>query len=143
MTSVIRKEHLLAMKDGAVVGNVGHFDVEIDTKFLLEKSKSVREVRPSLDECILRNGKKIYLIGKGRLANLVAAEGHPPEVMAQSFSNQILSLLYILKNHKKMGTKTMIVPKEIDRQIAVDALKAMNVKIDTLTKEQRKYAESW
>ena len=91
----------------------------------------------------LRNGKKIYLIGKGRLANLVAAEGHPPEVMAQSFSNQILSLLYILKNHKKMGIKTMIVPKEIDRQIAVDALKAMNVKIDTLTKEQRKYAESW
>jgi adenosylhomocysteinase len=131
------------MKDGAVVGNVGHFDVEIDTKFLLEKSKSVREVRPSLDECILRNGRKIYLIGKGRLANLVAAEGHPPEVMAQSFSNQILSLLYILKNHKKMGKKTMIVPKEIDRQIAVDALRAMNVKIDSLTKEQKKYAESW
>ncbi len=137
MTSVIRKEHLLAMKDGAVVGNVGHFDVEIDTKFLLEKSKSVREVRPTLDECVLRNGRKIYLIGKGRLANLVAAEGHPPEVMAQSFSNQILSLLYILKNHKKMGKKTMIVPKEIDRQIAVDALKAMNVKIDSLTKEQK------
>ena len=131
------------MKDGAVVGNVGHFDVEIDTKFLLEKSKSVREVRPSLDECVLRNGRKIYLIGKGRLANLVAAEGHPPEVMAQSFSNQILSLLYILKNHKKMGKKTMIVPKEIDRQIAVDALKAMNVHIDRLTKEQIKYAESW
>tara|TARA_B110000263_G_scaffold160096_1_gene139173 strand:- start:157 stop:552 length:396 start_codon:yes stop_codon:yes gene_type:complete len=131
------------MKDGAVVGNVGHFDVEIDTKFLLEKSKSVREVRPSLDECILKNGRKIYLIGKGRLANLVAAEGHPPEVMAQSFSNQILSLLYILKNHKKMGKKTMIVPKEIDRQIAVDALKAMNVRIDSLTKEQKKYAESW
>ncbi|MEE2606125.1 MAG: adenosylhomocysteinase, partial [Thermoproteota archaeon] len=79
----------------------------------------------------------------GRLANLVAAEGHPPEVMAQSFSNQILSLLYILKNHKKMGKKTMIVPKEIDRQIAVDALKAMNVHIDRLTKEQIKYAESW
>ncbi|MBT4057139.1 MAG: adenosylhomocysteinase, partial [Thaumarchaeota archaeon] len=126
-----------------VVGNVGHFDVEIDTKFLLGKSKSVREVRPSLDECILRNGRKIYLIGKGRLANLVAAEGHPPEVMAQSFSNQILSLLYILKNHKKMGKKTMIVPKEIDRQIAVDALRAMDVKIDSLTKEQKKYAESW
>ena len=131
------------MKDGSVVGNVGHFDVEIDTKFLLEKSKSVREVRPSLDECVLRNGRKIYLIGKGRLANLVAAEGHPPEVMAQSFSNQILSLLYIFKNHKKMGKKTMIVPKEIDRQIAVDALKAMDVKIDKLTKEQKKYAESW
>ena len=131
------------MNDGVVVGNVGHFDVEIDTAFLLNKSKSVKEVRPSLDECILRNGKKVYLIGKGRLANLVAAEGHPPEVMAQSFSNQILSLLYIYKNHKKIGKKTMVVPKEIDRQIAVDALKAMNVKIDKLTLEQKKYAESW
>ena len=143
MTSVIRKEHLLTMNDGAVVGNVGHFDVEIDTEFLLNKSKSVKEVRPSLDECKLRNGKKIYLIGKGRLANLVAAEGPPPEVMAQSFSNQILSLLYIYKNHKKIGPKSMVVPKEIDRQIAVDALKAMNVHIDRLTKEQIKYAESW
>ena len=143
MTSVIRKEHLLTMNDGAVVGNVGHFDVEIDTEFLLNKSKSVKEVRPSLDECKLRNGKKIYLIGKGRLANLVAAEGHPPEVMAQSFSNQILSLLYIYKNHKKIGPKSMVVPKAIDRQIAVDALKAMNVHIDRLTKEQIKYAESW
>ena len=143
MTSVIRKEHLLTMNDGAVVGNVGHFDVEIDTEFLLNKSKSVKEVRPSLDECKLRNGKKIYLIGKGRLANLVAADGHPPEVMAQSFSNQILSLLYIYKNHKKIGPKSMVVPKEIDRQIAVDALKAMNVHIDKLTKEQIKYAESW
>jgi adenosylhomocysteinase len=143
MTSVIRKEHLLTMNDGAVVGNVGHFDVEIDTAFLLNKSKSVKEVRPSLDECKLQNGKKIYLIGKGRLANLVAAEGHPPEVMAQSFSNQILSLLYIYKNHKKIGKKTMVVPKEIDKQIAVDALKAMDVKIDKLTKEQMKYAESW
>ena len=143
MTSVIRKEHLLTMNDGAVVGNVGHFDVEIDTEFLLNKSKSVKEVRPSLDECKLRNGNKIYLIGKGRLANLVAAEGHPPEVMAQSFSNQILSLLYIYKNHKKIGPKSMVVPKEIDRQIAVDALKAMNVHIDRLTKEQIKYAESW
>ncbi len=143
MTSVIRKEHLLLMNDGAIVGNVGHFDVEIDTDFLLNKSKSVKEVRPSLDECKLRNGKKIYLIGKGRLANLVAAEGHPPEVMAQSFSNQILSLLYIHKNHKKMGKKSIIVPKEIDRQIAVDALKAMNVHIDKLTRDQIKYAESW
>ena len=143
MTSVIRKEHLLTMRDGAVVGNVGHFDVEIDTDFLLNKSKSVKKVRPSLDECKLRNGKKIYLIGKGRLANLVAAEGHPPEVMAQSFSNQILSLLYIYKNHKKIGRKTMVVPQEIDRQIAVDALRAMSVHIDKLTKEQIKYSESW
>ena len=143
MTSVIRKEHILSMRDGAILGNVGHFDVEIDSKFLLKQSKSVKRVRPALDECILKNGKKIYLIGEGRLANLVAAEGHPPEVMAQSFSNQILSVLYILKNHEKMENKIINVPKEIDIQIAVDALKAMEVKIDKLTPEQKKYASNW
>ena len=143
MTGVIRKEHLLKMKDGAVVGNVGHFDVEIDAQYLLKKSKSVKQVRPSLDECVLKNGKKIYLIGKGRIANLVAAEGHPPEVMAQSFSNQLLSILYILKNHKKMDKKVIPVPKEIDIQVAIDALKAMDVKIDKLNKEQVAYMNSW
>ncbi len=143
MTGVIRKEHILQMKNGAIMGNVGHFDVEIDSAFLLKKSKSVREVRPNLDECTLKNGKKVYLIGQGRLANLVAAEGHPPEVMAQSFSNQILSVLYILKNHKKMENKIINVPEEIDMQVAVDALAAMNVKIDKLTAEQVKYASSW
>ncbi len=143
MTSVIRKEHILKMKEGAIMGNVGHFDVEIDSEFLLKKSKSVKEVRPALDECVLQNGKKVYLIGQGRLANLVAAEGHPPEVMAQSFSNQILSVLYILNNHKKMENKIINVPQEIDSQVAVDALKAMDVKIDKLTPEQVKYANSW
>ncbi len=143
MTSVIRKEHILQMKDGAILGNVGHFDVEIDSAFLLKKSKSVKEVRPNLDECILKNGKKVYLIGEGRLANLVAAEGHPPEVMAQSFSNQILSVLYILKNHKNMENKIINVPEAIDKQVAVDALKAMDVKIDKLSAEQVKYANSW
>jgi len=143
MTSVIRKEHILQMKNGAIMGNVGHFDVEIDSEFLLKKSKSVKEVRPSLDECILKNGKRVYLIGQGRLANLVAAEGHPPEVMAQSFSNQILSVLYILKNHKKMENKIITVPEEIDKQVAVDALNSMDVKIDKLTSEQVKYASSW
>lgn len=143
MTSVIRKEHILKMKDGAIIGNVGHFDVEIDSKFLLKSSKSVKEVRPNLDECTLKNGKRVYLIGQGRLANLVAAEGHPPEVMAQSFSNQILSVLYILKNHKKMENKIINVPEEIDQQIAVDALKSMDVKIDKLTPEQVKYAGNW
>ena len=143
MTSVIRREHILQMKDGAVMGNVGHFDVEIDSNFLLKKSKSVKEVRLNLDECILKNGKRVYLIGKGRLANLVAAEGHPPEVMAQSFSNQILSVLHILKNHKKMENKIINVPEEIDKQIAVDALKAMDVKIDKLTPEQVTYASNW
>ena len=131
------------MKDGAIVGNVGHFDVEVDAKFLLKQSKSVKEVRPNLDECIMKNGKKIYLIGQGRIANLVAAEGHPAEVMAQSFSNQLGSILYILKNHKKMKNKVIPVPKEIDKQIAFDALQAMNVKIDRLTKEQVAYMNSW
>ena len=143
MTSVIRKEHILQMKDGAIMGNVGHFDVEIDAKFLLKKSKSVKQARPNLDECTLSNGKHVYLIGEGRLANLVAAEGHPPEVMAQSFSNQILSILYILNNHKKIGNKIINVPEEIDRQVAVDALKAMDVKIDKLSPEQVKYMNSW
>jgi adenosylhomocysteinase len=143
MTSVIRKEHILKMKDGAIMGNVGHFDVEIDSEYLLKKSKSVKEVRPALDECVLKNGKKVYLIGQGRLANLVAAEGHPPEVMAQSFSNQILSVMYILNNHTKMENKIINVPEEIDKQVAVDALKAMDVKIDKLTPEQVKYANSW
>jgi len=131
------------MKDGAIMGNVGHFDVEIDADFLLKKSKSVKQVRPSLDECTLQNGKRVYLIGEGRLANLVAAEGHPPEVMAQSFSNQILSIMYILKNHQKIGNKIITVPEEIDKQVAVDALKAMDVKIDKLNSEQIKYMNSW
>lgn len=143
MRDIIRKEHILKMKNGAVMGNVGHFDVEIDSDFLLNKSKSVREVRPNLDECVLPNGKKVYLVGKGRLANLVAAEGHPPEVMAQSFSNQILSILYILKNHKKIGNKVIRVPAEIDRQVAVDALDAMGVKIDALSKKQVAYHQNW
>jgi len=143
MTSVIRKEHILQMKNGAILGNVGHFDVEIDSKFLLKESKSVKRVRPNLDECILKNDKRVYLIGEGRLANLVAAEGHPPEVMAQSFSNQILSVLYLLKNHAKIGNKIINVPEEIDKQVAVDALNAMDVEIDSLTPEQLKYAHSW
>jgi adenosylhomocysteinase len=142
-TGVIRKEHIMKMKDGAILGNVGHFDVEVDAKFLLNESKSIREVRPNLDECLLKNGKRIYLIGKGRIANLVAAEGHPPEVMAQSFSNQLLSMIYIAKNYKKIGKKVITVPSEIDRQIAVDALKAMEIKIDKPTSSQIKYSHSW
>lgn len=143
MTDVIRKENLLAMKNGAIVGNVGHFDVEVDTKFLLNNSKSVKQVRPNLDECILPNGKKIYLISKGRVANLIASEGHPPEVMTLSFSNQLHSILYILKNHKKMKNRVYEVPKEIDDQVALDALNSMNIKIDRLTKKQLAYQQSW
>jgi len=143
MCDIITKEHILKMKDGAVMGNVGHFDVEIDSDFLLNQSKSVKEVRPNLDECMLQNGRKVYLVGKGRLANLVAAEGHPPEVMAQSFSNQILSILYILKNHKKIGKKVITVPSEIDTQVAFDALGAFGVKIDKLSAKQIAYRDNW
>jgi len=142
-TGIIRKEHILKMKEGAVLGNVGHFDVEVDANFLLNESKSVKEVRPHLDECLLKNGKRVYLIGKGRIANLVAAEGHPPEVMAQSFSNQLLSMIYITKNYKKIGKKVITVPSEIDTQIAIDALRAMEVKIDKPTPAQIKYGKSW
>ena len=142
-TGVIRKEHIMKMKDGAIMGNVGHFDVEVEAKFLLNESKSVREVRPNLDECLLKNGKRVYLIGKGRIANLVAAEGHPPEVMAQSFSNQLLSMIYLAKNYKKIGKKVITVPPDIDKQIAVDALKSMDIKIDKPTAAQIKYAHSW
>jgi len=91
----------------------------------------------------IKKWKKSLSYWKGRIANLTAAEGHPPEVMAQSFSNQLLSILYILKNHKKLPKKVIAVPKEIDKQVAIDALKAMNVKIDKLTKEQLKYMGSW
>ncbi|MEM3064958.1 MAG: adenosylhomocysteinase [Candidatus Nitrosotenuis sp.] len=140
MTDVITKRHLLSMKDGAVVGNVGHFDVEIDARFLLQNA---RQARPHLDECTLPNGKKIYLVSKGRVANLIASEGHPPEVMALSFSNQLHCILYLLKNHEKLKNRVYGVPKEIDDQVAADALASMNVKIDKLSKRQLAYAKSW
>jgi adenosylhomocysteinase len=141
MRDIITKEHLLSMKDGAIVGNVGHFDVEIDAKFLL--SQKTRQVRPNLDECILPNKKKIYLVSKGRVANLIASEGHPAEIMALSFSNQLYSILYILKHYKKMKNQVYPVPEEIDSQIAQDALDSANLKIDKLTKKQIKYQTSW
>lgn len=143
MTDVIRAEHITKMVDGAVMGNVGHFDVEIDKEFLAGNTKHTGQVRPNLDEYVLDDGRKVYLIGEGRLANLVAAEGHPPEVMAQSFSNQMHSIMYILENHQSMDKKLLPVPKVIDRQVAYDALDAMQVKMDKLTRKQAKYAKSW
>lgn len=140
MRDVITKKHLSLMKNGAVVGNVGHFDVEIDAKFLL---KSAKQSRPHLDKCILENKKKIYLISKGRVANLVASEGHPPEVMAMSFLNQLYCILYIQKNYKTMQKRLYVVPPQIDNMVANDALRAMGVKIDRLSKRQLKYASSW
>lgn len=132
MTGVVTRAHIDRMKDGAVLGNVGHFDVEIDGEYLLGGGAKVRKVREGLDECRLPGGRRVYLIGRGRLANLVAAEGHPPEVMAQSFSNQILSILHILGNHASMERGVHAVPAEIDVQVARDALAAMGVSIDRL-----------
>jgi len=141
MKDIITRQHLLSMKDGAIVGNVGHFDVEIDAKFIL--SQKVRKVRPNLDECVLPNHKKIYLVSKGRVANLIASEGHPPEIMALSFSNQLYSILYILDNHRKLKNQVYQVPQEIDNQIAQDALDSSKIKIDKLSKKQIQYQSSW
>ena len=141
MNDIITRQHLLSMKDGAMVGNVGHFDVEIDAKFLL--SQKVRQVRPNLDECVLPNRKKIYLVSKGRVANLIASEGHPPEIMALSFSNQLYSILHILNNHRKLKNQVYQVPQEIDNQIAQDALDSSHIKIDKLSKKQIQYQSSW
>lgn len=143
MTGVITRAHIDRMRDGAVLANVGHFDVEIDGRYLLGGRAKVRRVREGLDECTLPGGRRVYLVGRGRLANLVAAEGHPPEVMAQSFSNQILSILHILENHASMGIGVHPVPAEIDVQVARDALAAMGVSIDRLGAEQKRYAKSW
>ena len=143
MTGVVTRAHIERMKDGAVLGNVGHFDVEIDGEYLLGGRAKVRKVREGLDECRLPSGRRVYLIGRGRLANLVAAEGHPPEVMAQSFSNQILSILHILENHASMENGIHRVPAEIDVQVARDALAAMGVSIDRLGADQKRYAGSW
>ena len=141
MRDVINQNHLLSMKDGAVVGNVGHFDVEIDSKFLL--SQKIRPVRPNLDECMLPNHKKIYLVSKGRVANLIASEGHPPEIMALSFSNQLYSILYILQNHKKIQARVYPVPDSIDNQIAIDMLHSENLKTERLSTKQLSYKSSW
>jgi len=141
MRDVINQNHLLSMKDGAVVGNVGHFDVEIDSKFLL--SQKIRPVRPNLDECMLPNHKKIYLVSKGRVANLIASEGHPPEIMALSFSNQLYSILYILQNHKKMQARVYPVPDSVDNRIAIDALSSENLEIERLSTKQISYKSSW
>jgi adenosylhomocysteinase len=141
--NVIRKEHFLLMKDASIVANTGHFNVEIDINSLEALSKSKRRIRDFVDEYTLRNGKRIFLLGEGRLINLAAAEGHPAQVMDMSFANQALSAEYVAKNHKKMKNEVFKVPDDIDKNIAALKLKAMGIKIDKLTKEQEKYLVSW
>lgn len=140
--SVIRKEHMEKMKDGAIIANSGHFNVEINLKELESISKNKRTMRQNLEEYILENGKRIYLLAEGRLVNLSAAEGHPSEVMDMSFANQALCAEYIVKS-TDMPPKVYGVPKEIDERVAELKLEAMGVRIDELTIEQKKYLATW
>jgi len=139
---VIRTEHIKQMKNGAILANSGHFDIEIDIKGLKEIASSERRVRPFLDEYVV-NDKKIFLCGEGRLVNLAAAEGHPSEVMSTSFCGQALAVEYCVKNKGKLPVKVIQLPKTIDKEIAGLQLEAMNLKIDELTADQKKYLESW
>ena len=141
--AVIRKEHFLTMKDSAIVANSGHFNVELELDGLEEISEHKRAIRDSLEEYTLPSGRKIYVLGEGRLVNLAAAEGHPSSVMDMSFANQALSLEYMVKNGRKFQNKVYKVPVEIDESIAKLKLESMGVKIDTLTEEQKKYLASW
>ncbi|AEE93528.1 adenosylhomocysteinase [Acidianus hospitalis W1] len=141
--NVISKEHILKMKNGAVLANAGHFNVEIDVKGLKEIAKSVRNIRPYLDEYELPNGNKVYLLADGRLVNLAAAEGHPSEVMDLSFSNQALSVEYIYNNRDKLEIKVYNVPQEIDEKVALLKLKGMGIEIEQLTEEQKEYMKQW
>ena len=140
---VLRKEHFEVMKDGAIVCNSGHFNVEINLDSLREMSSSVRSVRDFVEEFSLKNGNRIYLLGEGRLINLAAAEGHPSSVMDMSFANQALCSEYIVKNHASLKKQVYGVPLDIDREIARLKLASMGVKIDSLTSEQDAYLHSW
>jgi adenosylhomocysteinase len=141
--SVIRKEHFERMKDGAVIANSGHFDVEIDIPALKKLSKKVRQVREFVQEFNLNDGRKIHLVAGGRLVNLAAAEGHPASVMDMSFANQALGAEFLVKSGSALERKIYTIPREIDERIAALKLKAMGIKIDRLTKEQVKYLASW
>ena len=141
--AVLTSEHFKVMKDGAVVCNSGHFNVEIDIPALEKMSLSKRRTRELVEEYTLRDGRKIYLLGEGRLINLAAAEGHPAAVMDMSFANQALSVEYMVKNAQKLEPKVYPVPAEIDRNVARLKLESMGIAIDKLTPEQEEYLASW
>jgi adenosylhomocysteinase len=143
-TGVIRREHFELMKDGAILANSGHFDVEIDKAALRELATGgVRRLREFVDEYTLADGRRINLLGEGRLVNLAAAEGHPAAVMDMSFANQALAVEWMVKNHATLENRVYPVPVEIDREVARLKLRAMNVEIDQLTAEQDEYLHSW
>ncbi len=141
-TCVIRKEHFLKMKDASILANAGHFDVEIDTNSLYGISSCQPvQISPNI-ECFDVNGRRLFLLSKGRVVNLVAAEGHPAEVMDLSFANQLLSILYIAKNHDKMEVKVHGVPEQIDQDVGRYALDSMGIRIDQMIEEQVRYQHS-
>ncbi len=141
--NVIDVEHFKKMKDGAIVANSGHFDVEINKKGLKKLSKSKREIRPSVEEYVLKGGKKVYLLAEGRLVNLSSAEGHPACVMDMSFANQSKAVVYLTEDGSYLGKKVYKLPDEIDVEIARLKLKCLKVRYDKLTKEQEEYLHSW
>jgi len=141
--NVITKEHFMLMKDGAILANAGHFNVEIDLKTLEEISTEKKMLRAYVDEYKLKNGKRIIVLGEGRLINLVAAEGHPSAVMDMSFSNQALAVEYLSKEGKNLDPKVYRIPKELDKEVARIKLLSLGISIDTLTPEQIKYLSSW
>lgn len=141
--NVIDRQHLEAMKDGAILANSGHFDSEINLKALQALSEGKRQVRASVDEYRLQDGRRLYLLGEGRLVNLAAAEGHPAAVMDMSFANQALGAEWIAQNAQKLEKKVYEIPHEVDEEIARLKLHAMGVQIDYLTEEQQRYLSSW
>ncbi len=140
---VIRKEHFEMMKDGAIVCNSGHFDIEIDLESLAQMATEVKEVRNFTQQYKLANGKSVVVLGEGRLINLAAAEGHPSAVMDMSFANQALACEYLVKNKGKLQPGLHSIPEDVDKEIARLKLQAMGIEIDTLTPEQIKYINSW
>ncbi len=140
---VIRREHFLTMKNGAIVSNSGHFDVELDLPGLAESAVGRRPVRDYVEEFSLQNGRRVYVLGEGRLINLAAAEGHPSSVMDMSFANQALSAEYMSANHERLEKRVYPVPAAIDEQIARLKLESLGVRIDSLTPEQERYLSSW
>jgi adenosylhomocysteinase len=141
--SVIRKEHFRVMPDGALVCNSGHFNVELDIPALRALAKSKRTVKPLVDEYLMRNGRRVYVLGEGRLINLACAEGHPASVMDMSFANQALAAEHLVKHARKLEKKVYRVPLAIDREIARLKLASMGIAIDRLTPEQKRYLASW
>lgn len=140
---VIAVEHMLKMKDGAIVCNAGHFDVEVDVKGLRQIATNVRRIRPSVEEFTLPNGKRIFLLAEGRLVNLAAAEGHPAAVMDMSFANQALSVAYLANHAHELARDVYPVPRELDEEVARLKLESMGIRIDILTPEQQRYLSSW